>query len=144
MSVDNKPGGGVDDPSLAKALNNLEKAEHHLEHLHEEEAEAQEEVQEAIKEVEEAMHRRVKVQVVHVNEVQKATFEEPTEATLQQVWDKSYEELKIDKRPTDIFQTGGDHPKSLMAHLNLTLHQAHDQKVIENYHFGIVSEHGGA
>ncbi len=144
MSVENQPGGGDNDPSLAKALNNLEKAEHHLEHLHEEEAEAQEGVKEAIKEVEEAMHRRVKVHVVHVNEVQKATFEERIEATLQQVWDKSYEELKIEKRPTDIFQTGGEHPKSLVGHLNLTLEQAHEQKVIENYHFGIVSEHGGA
>jgi hypothetical protein len=144
MSVDNKAGGGDNDPSLAKALNNLEKAEHRLEHIHEEEVQAQEEVKEAIEEVEEAMHRRVKVHVIHVNEVQKATFEEPIEATLQQVWDKSYVELKIEKRPTDIFQTGGEHPKSLIAHLGLTLELAHEQKVIENYHFGIVSEHGGA
>lgn len=86
----------------------------------------------------------VTVHVVHVNEVQHADFKEKRTATLQQVWDKSYDELKIPRNPKDVFQTGGEHPKSLMNYLGLTLEQAHKDKVIEDYHFGIASETGGA
>jgi hypothetical protein len=88
--------------------------------------------------------KQVTVRVVHVNEVEKATFKEKQTATLQQVWDKSYLELKIPRKPRDVFQTGGEHPKSLMSHLGLTLDKALHQKVIENFHFGIASETGGA
>jgi len=86
----------------------------------------------------------VTVHVIHVNEVEKASFEESIEATLQKVWDKSYKKLEIAHKPKDIFQTAGEHPKSLMSHLGLTLKQAHEQKVITDYHFGIASETGGA
>ena len=89
-------------------------------------------------------HGRVTVHVMHVNETEKAHFKESIHATLQAVWDESYVELKIERRPKDVFQTGGKHPKSLMSHLGLTLKQALDQGVIHNFHFGIVSEHGGA
>jgi hypothetical protein len=89
-------------------------------------------------------HGHVTVHVVHVNETEKAHFKESIHATLQAVWDKSYVELHIDRRPKDIFQTGGKHPKSLMSHLGLTLKQALEQNVIHNFHFGIVSETGGA
>jgi len=88
--------------------------------------------------------REVMVHVIHVNEVEKASFKEPIDATLQQVWDKSYEELKIARQPKDIFQTGGEHPKSLMSYLGLTLAQAREQKIITDFHFGIASETGGA
>lgn len=91
-----------------------------------------------------AGHHRVKVHVVHVDQVEKASFDEGIHKTLQQLWDKSYEELHIVKQPKDVFQTGGEHPRSLMSYLALTLKQAHDQKVIENWHFGIASEKGGA
>ncbi|HZV07004.1 MAG TPA: hypothetical protein VE999_18120 [Gemmataceae bacterium] len=86
----------------------------------------------------------VVVHVIHVNEVEKASFKEPLDATLQQVWDQSYTELKIERQPKDIFQTGGEHPKSLMSHLTLTLAQAREQRVIADFHFGIASETGGA
>lgn len=89
-------------------------------------------------------HGRVKIHVVHVNETEKGHFKEAIHDTLQAVWDKSYIELKIERRPKDIFQTGGKHPKSLMSHLGLTLKHALDQGVIQNFHFGIVSETGGA
>jgi hypothetical protein len=87
---------------------------------------------------------KVTVHVVHINETEKVKFEEPVSATLQRVWDDAYLELKIERKPKDIFQTGGEKPVSLMSHLNLTLKQAHDDKVISNYHFGIVHETGGA
>lgn len=135
---------GEDGSPLPHAVKHLQEAERHLEHAREEEVAAEREVKEAIEEVEEAERGLVKVHVVHVNEVEHATFKESLKATLQKVWDKSYEELKVEKRPKDIFQTGGEHPKSLMSHLSLTMEQAREQKVIEDYHFGIVSETGGA
>lgn len=92
----------------------------------------------------EQKHHEIEVHVVHVNEVEKASFKESLDATLQQVWDKSYVELKIARQPKDIFQTGGEHPKSLMSYLQLTLAQARDRKIITDFHFGIASETGGA
>lgn len=86
----------------------------------------------------------VEVHVIHVNEVERASFREKLTATLQQVWDRSYVELKIPHDPKDVFQTAGEHPKSLMNYLSLTLEAAHRQKVIENFHFGIASKTGGA
>jgi hypothetical protein len=76
--------------------------------------------------------------------VEKASFKEALSATLRQVWDKSYIELKIARKPKDIFQTGGPKPKPLMSFLELSLEQAHEQKVIDDFHFGIASETGGA
>jgi hypothetical protein len=87
---------------------------------------------------------RVTVHVVHVNETERASFKEKETATLQHVWDHAYEELHIERKPKDVFQTGGKHPVSLMSHLGLTLEQARKQKVITDYHFGIASETGGA
>ena len=76
--------------------------------------------------------------------MEKASFREKLTATLQQVWDKSYIELKIPRQPKDVFQTAGEHPKSLMNYLGLTLEAARRQKIIENFCFGIASETGGA
>lgn len=89
-------------------------------------------------------HDTVEVHVVHVGEVEHADFKEERTATLQGVWDQSYIELKIPREPKDVLQTGGERPKSLMSYLGLTLEQAKAQGVIENYHFGIASETGGA
>lgn len=86
----------------------------------------------------------VKVHVVHVNEVEKTSFKEPETASLQAVWDDAYDKLEIPKKPKDVFQTGGEHPKSLMSHLGLSLKKAKHDGVITNFHFGIVSETGGA
>lgn len=88
--------------------------------------------------------KTVQVHVVHVNETERAAFKVLEISTLQSVWDKAYEELGIERKPTDIFQTDGDEPKSLMGHLHLTLDQAKDQKVIRNFHFAIAHETGGA
>jgi hypothetical protein len=128
---------------LNKAVEDLEKAEDHLRQARVDERRAEGGVAEAIEEIEEA-RERLKVHVVHVNEAEKATFEERLDATLNQVWSKSYDELKIERRPKDVFQTGGAHPKSLMNDLALTLRKARHQHVIEDFHFGIASETGGA
>ena len=134
-----------DDP-LQKAVHDLEVAEGHLANAQSEEATAEHDVAEAIKEVKDAerAHDTVTVHVIHVNEVEKASFPERLTATLQQVWEKSYVELKIPPKPKDVFQTADKNPKSLMSFLSLTLEQAHQQKVIEDYCFGIASETGGA
>lgn len=131
---------------LAAAIHNLESAEERLARVREGEAAAERDIERAVEEIKEAEHDRetVEVHVVHVNEVEKASFREKLTATLQQVWDKSYVELKIVREAKDVFQTGGQHPKSLINHLSLTLEAARQQKVIENFHFGIASETGGA
>ncbi len=134
----------TDKAPLEAAVQDLERAEAHLQESRKAEALAEREVAQAIEEVRDAEREFVKVHVVHVNEVEHANFEERRTATLQQVWDKSYEELKITRNPKDVFQTAGEHPVSLMSHLELTLEKAHREKVIENYRFGIASETGGA
>lgn len=142
MTHENDRKEGPD--QLAEAVDRLERTEDRLSQVHAEETRLEDEVKEEIKEVEELERKTVEVHVVHVNEVEKATFKERISATLQQVWDTSYNELKIARQPKDVFQTGGEHPKSLMSQLGLTLEEAKELKVIENYHFGIASETGGA
>lgn len=93
---------------------------------------------------EERHDHHVTVHVVHVNETEKVSFDEPESATLQKVWDDAYLKLKIERKPNDIFQTGGKKPVSLMSHLGLTLKHAREKKIISDYHFGIVHETGGA
>ena len=147
MTDGNRAHSGTNpDPSLSKAIHDLEKAEAHLQHARADEAAAEHELADALKEINEAKGHKgeVTVHVVHVNETKKASFEERVTDTLNHVWEKSYHELKIPRQPKDIFQTGGEHPVSLMGHLNLSLKQAHEQKVITNYHFGIACETGGA
>lgn len=138
--------GTGESPPLQTAIEDLQKAEAHLKGARADEALAEREVAEAIEEIEgvEAERTQVTVHVVHVNEVEKAHFKEKLTATLQQVWDTSYLKLEIPRKPKDVFQTGGEHPKSLLTHLGLTLEQARQQKVIEDFHFGIASETGGA
>jgi hypothetical protein len=145
MTKDNGEGDGPDD-RLEKAVHDLEKAQEHRAEARAEEQKADHEIEEALEEIQEVEHDhdRVEVHVTHVNEVEKASFKERRSATLGEVWDRSYEELKIARKPKDIFQTGGDAPKSLMTHLALSLQQAHTKKVITDYCFGIVSETGGA
>jgi galactitol-specific phosphotransferase system IIB component len=134
------------DNVLDKALHDLEIAESQLAKTRVEEAAAEGNVADAIEEIKHAEHERnfVTVHVIHVNEVEKASFKEKLAATLQQVWDKSYVELKIPRKPKDVFQTAGKQPKSLMSYLGLTLEQARQQKIIEDFCFGIASETGGA
>jgi tRNA/tmRNA/rRNA uracil-C5-methylase (TrmA/RlmC/RlmD family) len=131
---------------LATAVHDLEAAEARLTHAREEEAAAERDVEHAVEEIKDAERDRdtVEVHVIHVNEVEKASFREKLTASLQQVWDKSYIELKIPREPKDVFQTAGEHPKSLMNYLGVTLEEARRQKVIENFCFGIASETGGA
>jgi tRNA/tmRNA/rRNA uracil-C5-methylase (TrmA/RlmC/RlmD family) len=131
---------------LGKAIHDLKQAENRLAHARVEEAAAEHDIEHAIEEIKDAEHERgiVDVHVIHVNEVEKASFKEKLTATLQQIWDKAYVELKIQRKPKDVFQTAGEHPKSLMSYLGLTLEQAREQKVIEDFCFGIASETGGA
>jgi hypothetical protein len=134
------------DAPLEKAIHNLENAETRLRYARDEETAAERDVASAIDEIKDAEHGRetVTVHVIHVNEVEKASFKEKLTATLQQVWDMSYLELKIPRKPKDVFQTAGEHPKSLLTYLGLTLEQARQQKVIDDFRFGIASETGGA
>jgi hypothetical protein len=146
MAHENDGKGGTNQEPLSEAVSDLEKAEEHLAHARADEAAAEDEVKEAIEMIKEAEHGSdlVEVHVVHVNEVEKASFKEKFSATLKEVWDTSYGKLEIPRKPKDVFQTGGEHPNPLMSHLGLSLKQAKEQKVIENYHFGIASETGGA
>ncbi|WP_271600589.1 hypothetical protein [Bradyrhizobium sp. CCBAU 45384] len=130
--------------SLEQIIEKLEHAETRLAKPRLEEAEAEREIQEALDELKAFEHHVVEVHVVHVNEVEKTSFKAHIEATLQAVWDKAYRKLEIPHQPKDVFQTGGEHPKSLMSHLSLSLKEAKDTGIIENYHFGIASETGGA
>lgn len=132
--------------ALAAATHDLEAAGTRMTRARAEEAAAERDVEHAINEIKQAERERdtVEVHVVHVNEVEKASFREKLCSTLLQVWEKSYIELKITREPKDVFQTGGEHPKSLMNYLGLSLEEARRQKVIENFHFGIASETGGA
>jgi hypothetical protein len=143
MANNSKQGEG---DLLEGALKDLEQAEEHLVHARKDELAAEHEVEEAIDNIKAAEHdrREVVVHVVHVNEAEKASFKEELERRLQAVWDRSYTELEIPREPKDVFQTGGDHPKSLMTHLGLTLEEAREQKVITDFRFGIASETGGA
>jgi hypothetical protein len=134
----------VESGELKKVLGELERAESHLARIREEETTMEAEVRRATEELKDMEAGVVTVHVIHVNEVERAKFKEKKDHTLKQVWDKSYEELKIPREPKDVFQTGGDKAKSLMSYLNLTLRQARKDKVIEDYHFGIASETGGA
>lgn len=95
-------------------------------------------------EVKDDKRDHVTVHVTHVNDVKKVNFHEPTTATLQNVWDDAYNHLNVVKDPKDIFQTAGKQPKSLLSYLPLTLHQAEQQKVIDDFKFEIVKETGGA
>jgi len=88
--------------------------------------------------------KHVEIHVQDIKEAERVTFPDSITATLRQVWDKAYVELKVERRPKDIFQTQGHSPKSLMSHLGLTLEQARDQGVINDYRFSIASETGGA
>ena len=147
MNTDKGVGGDAQDGDLGKALHDLEKAQEHQARARAEEVAADREIEEAIEEVkaaEEHDRDRVEVHVTHVNDVEHVDFKERRTATLAQVWDRSYKELKIVRKDKDIFQTAGDSPKSLMTYLGLTLEEADKQKVITDYRFGIVSETGGA
>jgi hypothetical protein len=137
-------GGNSD--LLGKAIHDLDAAEVRLAHARAEEAVAERDVERAVEEIKEAERGRetVEVHVIHVNEVEKASFKEKLTATLQQVWDKSYIELEIPRQPKDVFQTAGEKPKSLMSFLGLTLEEARKQGVIHDFRFGIASETGGA
>ena len=95
---------------------------------------------------EESKHhgKHVEIHVQDIKEVERVTFPDSITATLAQVWDKAYVELKVARRPKDILQTEGHNPKSLMSYLGLTLEQARDQGIIADYRFSIASETGGA
>ncbi|MBI3699137.1 MAG: hypothetical protein HY242_01650 [Afipia sp.] len=145
MSEDHKKDDDSRQSRIDKAIHDIEDAEKRLEHIHEDEKAAEKDLEKAVHELKDAEREdKVTVHVTHVNEAEKTSFEERVEATLQQVWDKAYKKLEIAKKDTDIFQTGGEKPKSLMSFLNLTLKRAHKEKVIKDYHFEIASETGGA
>src|SRR5581483_5153877 len=104
MVIENE---GAGEPNqLAGAVQELKRAEGDLAHARAEEVAAEHRIEEAIEKIEQVEHGLVEIHVVHVNEVEKASFKEQKTATLQQVWDKSYSELKIPHRPKDVFQTG--------------------------------------
>ena len=78
----------IEDDPLKKAVEDLERAEGRLAEARAKEATAEREVANAVEEIKEAERERdvVTVHVIHVNEVEKASFKEKLTATLQQVW----------------------------------------------------------
>lgn len=91
----------------------------------------------------------VTVHVLHVGEVENENFKVSPRATLQHIWDKAYDELKVDKQPRDAFQAvEGEGPNKkatdLMPHLHLTLEQAIAQGLTKTRHFEIIAATGGA
>lgn len=87
----------------------------------------------------------VPVHVKHLGEHEKATFKVALTRTLQQIWDESYDELKIAKQDRDVFQAPQkkDNPRDLTPHLGLTLEAAQAQELCEN-DFEIAAGTGGA
>ncbi len=70
-------GNRTNSGSLDEAVEHLKEAEVRLEHACEDDAKAEREVKEAIHEIEEASLRdEVDVHVIHVNELEKASFKE--------------------------------------------------------------------
>lgn len=89
--------------------------------------------------------RQVNVHVKHLGEHEKVTFKVSVGATLQQIWDEAYVELKIAKQDRDVLQAPHkkENPTDLTPFLSLTLNDAQDQEVCEN-DFEIAAGTGGA
>ena len=96
--------------NLQRAFKDLEQAELHLAQARADEAAAEHEIEDAIDGIKEAEQRDVVVHVVHVNEAERVSFKERLDVTLQRVWDKSYEELKITRQAKDVFQQAANIP----------------------------------
>lgn len=88
---------------------------------------------------------QVTVHVKHLGEHEKTNFKVPLGWTLQQIWDKAYDELGIDRQDRDVFQAPQkkDNPKDLTPYLGLTLEAAQAQRICED-DFEIAAGTGGA
>ena len=78
---------------------------------------------------------------------ERVTFAMPLDATLEQTWNRAYEELKESKREGDTLQCGvADQGKSLMSDLNLTLREARERRVCgdDAFRYEIKGPSGGA
>jgi hypothetical protein len=84
---------------LEQIIEKLERAEEHLLKLRGEESKVEREIQETLEELKAFEHHVAEVHVVHVNEVEKASFKANVSATLQKVWDKAYRKLEIPHAP---------------------------------------------
>lgn len=91
------------------------------------------------------LDRDVPVHVTHLGEHEKATFKVRRSLTLQQIWDRAYQELTIAKQERDVFQAPRkkDNPRDLTPFLSLTLEAAQAQEVCED-DFEIAAGTGGA
>ena len=87
----------------------------------------------------------VTVHVKHLGEHEKVNFKVAPSATLQQIWDKAYEKLPVDRDDRDIFQAPRkkDNPLDLTPHLGLTLEAAQAQGYCDT-DFEIAAGTGGA
>jgi hypothetical protein len=82
----------------------------------------------------------VEVDDLHTNE--DAKFHAKWSDTIQQIWDRAYEELGEARKETDVFECKDGH--SLMRSLHLTLEQLREQRVCQNRKFQIRGGTGGA
>jgi hypothetical protein len=88
--------------------------------------------------------REINVHVTHLGEHEKENFKVELHATLQQIWDRAYQELKIEKAGRDVFQAPGKpNPIDLMPYLGLTLEEAQRQELCKK-DFEIAAGTGGA
>jgi hypothetical protein len=86
---------------------------------------------------------RALVHVVDLNTNREVSFRAPWTATLAQVWDKAYAELKETRRDRDTLECEHN-GQSLMERLNLTLEQVRAQGICPDLHLQIRGGTGGA
>lgn len=130
---------------LNKALADQAKAEELEARADREIAEAKAELDEALHEEEQLGDDEARVHFADLIEREKVVFKVRVEQSLQEIWDRAYEKLKVEKRPRDILQAihAGRPPTSLMDYLGLSLAEAQRRELCE-VRFEIATGTGGA
>lgn len=82
------------------------------------------------------------VEIVYLNSNEEAKFHASWDDTLQQIWDRAYQELGEGRREGDEIQCQDG--ASLMGYLSLTLEQLRERHLCEHRKFAIRSQTGGA
>jgi hypothetical protein len=82
------------------------------------------------------------IEVLYLNSNEEAKFHASWDDTLQQVWDRGYQELGETRRDGDEIQCQDG--ASLMGYLSMTLAQLRDQHICPDRKYAIRSATGGA
>lgn len=88
--------------------------------------------------------RELEVHFKDIPEAEQANFKMPETSTLQTAWDEAYVQMGLTRRPNDVLQTAGGHPKALANYLGFTLKALKDETIVDAYNFEIVAPTGGA